>query len=204
MNKKIIFLLLLLPLAGAAYAQGESESRRLQLGVRAGCTVNSLQTSMTQDNVSISASVEGVGWQVGGSAHLNIRELKGITQRDRLGVEANLFFSDRMFRTGEVLHSLYYLDLPVMATYAMPITQKISFKVHLGPCLSFSLADINNALIENSRRVSFGLTGGLGMDFGRFFAGACYRLGMSNVARNIPDGYRQVLRSGDFIIGWNF
>lgn len=204
MNKKIAFLLLLLPLAGAAHAQGEVESRRWQFGVRAGCTVNSLQTSMTYDNASITVSVEGVGWQVGGSAYLNIKEIKGVTRKDQLGVEANLFFSDRMFRTGDVLHSLYYLELPVMVAYAMPITPKISFKVHMGPYLSLSLADINNALIENSRRINFGLTGGLGMDFGRFFAGAFYRLGLSNVARNIPDGYRQVLRSTDLVVGWSF
>lgn len=204
MNKKIVLLLSLLPLAGAASAQSEVESRRLQFGVRAGCTVNSLQASMTRDNASLTASVDGVGWQVGGSAYLNIREATGITRNDRLGVEASLFFSDRMYWLGDNLNSLYYLELPVMAAYALPLTPKLSFNMYLGPYVGLGLTESSNAFLENPRRFNFGLTGGLGMNFGRFFAGAFYRFGMVNIVRNLPDGYRQVLRTSDLVVGWNF
>ena len=72
MNKKVIFLLSLLPLAGATYAQSEVASRKLQFGIRAGWMTNSLQDITSRDDGSTTVSYDGLGWQVGGSAYYNI------------------------------------------------------------------------------------------------------------------------------------
>jgi hypothetical protein len=204
MNKKIIILLLLLPLSGATYAQDGVEDRRFQFGVRAGSTVNSLQAITTRDDGSVTESFDGVGWQVGGSAYFNILETAGITLKDQLGVETNLLFSDRMYYVGDNLNSLYYVEAPVMATYAMPLTKKLNLKFQMGPYFGVGLAGSNNAFTERFRRFNFGLTGGISLEFGHFFAGTFYNFGMFNIAKNAPSKYRQVLSSSNLVIGWNF
>jgi hypothetical protein len=204
MNKKVISLSLLLALAGSASAQDNTESRRFQFGIRAGSSVNSLQVVTNRTDGSITETLEGVGWQLGGSAYFNIREGAGITLKDRVGVEANLFFSDRMYWSGDNLNSLYYTEIPVMLTYIMPLTQKLNCKFQLGPNFGVGLTGNNNAFAKNFRRFNFGLTGGLSMDIGKFFAGAFYNMGAFNIAKNAPKGSRQVLSSSNLVIGWNF
>jgi hypothetical protein len=204
MNKKVIFLLSLLPLAGATSAQSEVASRKLQFGIRAGGIVNSLQAVTNRDDGSTTVSYDGVGWQVGGSAYYNILETAGISLKDQVGVEANLFFSDRAYWVGDNLNSLYYVETPVMLTYAMPLTKKMSTKFQLGPNFGVGLAGNNRAFTKDFRRFNFGLMGGLSMEFGHFFAGAFYNWGTFNIARNAPKHYRQVLSSSNLVVGWNF
>lgn len=204
MNKKIILLLSLLPLAGVTYAQSEVESRKFQFGIRAGGIVSSLQAVTNRDDGSITESFDGVGWQLGGSAYFNIRETAGISLKDQVGIEANLFFSDRSYWVGDNLNSLYYVETPVMLAYTMPLTKKLSSKLQLGPNFGVGLADNNRAFTERFRRFNFGLMSGLSMEFGHFFAGAFYNLGMFNIARNAPKHSRQVLSSSNLVVGWNF
>jgi hypothetical protein len=205
MNKKFIFLLLLLlPLAGATYAQREAENRRFQFGIRAGGAVNSLQTIMTQDNATLTMSLEGVGWQVGGSACLNITEVAGITSKDQLGVEASLFLADRIYWALDNMNSLYYLELPVTVSYILPLTQKLKTRLLLGPYFGLGIAGSESAFTAHLRRFNFGLTGGIGMDIGRLFAGATYSLGAFNIAKSAPKGTRQALSSSNLVVGWNF
>jgi hypothetical protein len=203
MNKKIS-LLLLLALASSTYAQDNTESRKLQFGVRTGLTTNSLQTIVARDDGKNIATSEGIGWQVGGSAYFNILEATGCYSKDKLGVEANLLVSDRMYGIGNNSYSLYYLELPVMATYTIPLTKKLNWRFQLGPSFGLGLAGENAAFTENLRRFNFGLTGGLNLAIGRFFIGTYYNFGMFNIAKHAPKDVRQVLRSTDLVIGWNF
>jgi hypothetical protein len=204
MNKKNLSILLFLALAGSAYAQNESEMGKLQFGVRAGCAVNTIQLIATRDDGRDIISFDGVGWQVGGSAYYNIRNVQGISGQDYWGVEASLFLSNRMYFTGDILNSLYYMELPVTVAYIMPLTGKLKSRLQLGPYVGLGLAGSNSAFTENLRRFNFGLTGGIGMDVGRFFVGASYNFGMFNVARNLPSRLRQVINSANLVVGWNF
>jgi hypothetical protein len=203
MNKKFTSLLLF-ALVSSAYAQDSAINNKLQFGVRIGCAVNSLQLIATRDDGRDIISSEGVGWQVGGSAYYNIRNVPVISGQDYWGIETSLFLSNRMYRTGDNLNSLYYMELPVTVAYVMPLTHKLKSRLQLGPYFGVGLAGSNGAFTENLRRFNFGLTGGISMDIGHFFVGTSYNFGMFNIARNSPNRYRQVIHSANLVVGWNF
>ncbi|MDR0687794.1 MAG: PorT family protein [Prevotellaceae bacterium] len=213
MKKNIISAMLLMHVALCAYAQSEAEGKAVKFdlkavtfGVRTGCAVNAMQSITVRDDGSDTKTFEGVGWQVGGSAYYNIQTMAGISPQDHWGIETSLLFSNRMYYTGSYLNSLYYAELPVTLVYAygIPFTKKLNIKWQLGPYFGVGLAGSNRAFANSIRRFNFGLTGGLGMEFGRFFVGSSYSYGALNVARNTSSKHTQRLNSSDLTIGWNF
>jgi hypothetical protein len=208
MSKRIVSTLLLLLLglgAGATYAQENTGKSRLRFGVRAGLTETFLQDITTRDDGRIIESFEGSGWQVGGSVYFP-DTIVGYCLNEPLGTEVGLFFSERRYCVGDTSNSLYYVEIPLMLSYAKPIfgAKKVRLAFQLGSYVGVGLAGDGKAFTDHLRRFNFGLRGGLGMEFGRFFVGTSYSYGVFNVARNAPRKHTQRLSSADLTIGWNF
>jgi Outer membrane protein beta-barrel domain len=181
--KKIILSAALVALCSVlSFAQGISG------GVRAGVNLANIKSSGS--GVSITSDTK-VGLLLGGYLKIMISEKFGIQPElvySQLGGSTS--FSG-FGQTTTTTSNLNYLSVPIMARYN--ITE--NFNLQAGPQLAFLLSASDKSgsaaavdIKEQLNSLDLGLAFGLGVDFGKFNAGARYALGLSNLVKNVQAG----------------
>ncbi len=177
--KKIYFSLLI-----SAIASSVAFSQNISGGVRGGINI----ANQSASSGSVSASIGSkVGFMIGGYAT--------IMTSDKFGIQPELVYSTLGSEASSsgvsVTTSFGYLSLPVLLRYN--ITE--NFNLHAGPQLGILLSATQSAgsssvdIKDGVTSADFGAAFGLGVDFGKFNAGARYYLGFSNTVKNVPQGF---------------
>lgn len=184
--KKIYVLLFLI---GAYFS---SSSQNISGGIRLGMNVANTKVTTIASSITPDAKV---GFFVGG--------YMSVMLTGKFGIQPELIYSTMGSTSSSVLTSqgitikatdelkFSYLSLPVMLRFNLTD----NFNLQLGPQLGYLLsatetagatgiptisADIKSSLND----IDFGAAAGLGVDFGKFNAGARYYLGFSNLVKN--------------------
>ncbi len=182
--KKIYFSLLI-----SAIASSVTFSQSLSFGVRGGINIANVSTTVGALPVGVTVTTASTnsktGFQFGGY-------LKIMTS-EKFGIQPELIYSQMgasapSGQTGSV--DFNYLSIPVLLRYN--VTE--NFSLQAGPQLGILLAanqsngstSIN--VKDQTNGTDFGGAFGIGLDFGKFNAGARYYLGFSNLIKNVPLG----------------
>lgn len=115
--------------------------------------------------------------------------------------------------------SLYYLELPLLASVKYPLTDDIKVRAHFGPSIGFAVSgkakiettgggqtestEGNYFESDNRSRFHFGLGFGAGVDYKQFYLGLGYDLGLSNIHSGEGD-FSNTNRTFGISLGYNF
>lgn len=184
--KKIYALLFLI---GAYFS---SASQNISGGIRLGMNVANNNVTTIASSITPDAKI---GFLAGGYLSVMLT--------DKFGIQPELVYSTMGSSSSSVLTSqgttikavddlkFSYLSLPVMLRFNLTD----NFNLQVGPQLGYLLsatetasasglptisADIKSSLND----IDFGAAAGLGVDFGKFNAGARYYLGFTNLVKN--------------------
>jgi Outer membrane protein beta-barrel domain len=191
-------------------------SQSISGGLRAGLNIANQSISIGSLPQGVNATTpkldSKVGFQIGGYLKIMTSEKFGIQPEvvfSQMGYNQNTTESisngNLTFKLNEKnIASLGYLSLPVMLRYN--ITE--NFNLQAGPQLGILLsasgtteisgAPVGSGITNGSKTedikkgyndIDFGGAFGLGVDFGKFNAGARYYLGLSNLLKDVPSGF---------------
>jgi hypothetical protein len=191
-------------------------SQSVSGGLRAGMNIANQNISIGSLPQGVNATIPKldpkIGFLVGGYLKIMISEKFGIQPEvvfSQMGYNQNntesISNGNLTFNLNEKnIASFGYLSLPVMFRYN--ITE--NFNLQAGPQLGILLSAsgtteisgapagsgiINGSKTEDIKKgysdIDFGGTLGLGVDFGKFNAGARYYLGLSNLLKDVPSGF---------------
>lgn len=207
--KKLIVCIAALAMSAGVYAQDFS------WGVRAGLNISSL---------SINKGEDGFKSKVG----FNVGLMGDYAFSESVSIESGLYFSQIGAKiksdTDKATTNLGYLQLPILATYHLAISDNAKWSIQAGPYLAVGLGGKIKVKEEGVtvkvdsfgdgednggfQRFDMGLTFGTGVTFGQIYVGVKYDLGLSNIMtkdiQDLADGYS--IKNGNFSInvGYNF
>jgi hypothetical protein len=182
MKTKILLFALAVTVTVGAAAQTP-----ITFGVRAGLNFDN------QSGGGESADSK-VGFHVGGIADIPLTNLAA-SLPEWFYLQPGLYLTTKGSKVGEATISLYYLELPVLASAKFPLTGDINLRVHFGPSFGFAVSgkyketedgetESHDIFGEGSdaSRFNFGLVFGAGVEYSKFYAGLGYNLGLSSVS----------------------
>jgi Outer membrane protein beta-barrel domain len=183
MKKSILSVLLVATCLSYVFSQSIGGGLRLGMNIANQSTsVGNLPPGV---NATVTPTSAKIGFQIGGYLKIMTSEKFGIQPEI---VYSQMGFSAPSGQTGKA--NFNYLSIPVLLRYNL--TENVN--IHAGPQLGFVLAasetdGTNTVDIKNEiNGLDFGGGFGLGVDFGKFNAGARYYLGLSNLIKNVPTG----------------
>jgi hypothetical protein len=156
----------------AAFAVGTATYAVAAEGIGFGVKLGGGLTLASAEEGGVSIPTDGgFGFSVGGVADINIS--------GGFSVIPGLNFAAK----GQVDGSLYYFDVPVLASYAFSVTDNVKIRGMVGPMLGLGLGGIEGAFGDEGAysRVNFALNFGAGVDIKRIYIGVEYSLGLSNI-----------------------
>jgi hypothetical protein len=180
MKKFILFAALV---AGAA--SGVAAKEQTRLGVRAGLNFDSQKFSVggistTSDNK--------LGFHVGAVVDVPLASCASSLPQ-WLYFQPGLYLTTKGSKGQVATHNLYCLELPLLASVKVSLTDNFKIRADVGPSVGFALsgksktgsvsADIFNN--DRARRFYAGLDFGAGVEYKRFYLGVGYDLGLSSL-----------------------
>jgi hypothetical protein len=214
--KKLLFTLAFaMCVSSAAFAQfsnGRFSSSRhstvenpWSLGIRAGMNLSSLGGTLG------SVYDSKIGFNVGLNVEYSIIKqvaiksgiyftIKGAKYSD--SYEVYNYYSG--YQTVEKDYTINedYLQIPILGSYKLPLNNKLNLEFNFGPYLAYGIAgktEGDNTFGSNGLDTfDFGLIGGTGLTYKKFYVGLQYDLGLSNIAPSASN------RNFSVNVGYNF
>jgi hypothetical protein len=191
--KKTILLFALAVIVTAGVAAQDTDA--ITFGVRAGVNFD----NQSADGRSADSKV---GFHVGAVADIPTTKLAA-SLPSWFYLQPGLYLTSKGSKVDGETTGLYYLEVPVKASGKIALTDAINLRAHFGPSFAFAVsgkAGDQDIFGEGSdaKRFQFGLVFGAGVEFGKFYAGLGYDLGLTAV-------YGKVKNSTFAIsLGYNF
>jgi len=223
--KKLLLLIALV--AGMNLSmKAQSDEPKVQFGVRAGLNVSSFGGDISKkDKGDMGSSL--AGFHIGGIVDINvannfyIQPGLYVTTKGGKGKESG---SDWEYKETA---RLTYLQIPVLASYRIPLSDNVKWQINAGPYVAFGLAgklkwtDIDEGDKETGdyklfgtekdqeksilNRFDAGLSFGTGVSITNFYVGVSYDLGLANIY-NEYDDIKYSAKNKNFMVsvGYNF
>lgn len=215
-----------------------SAQEKISFGVRAGLNISSLaysgEADSPYDNLKCRTGFH-VGavmdWNFAGDFYLQ----PGIYFTTRGAKSEQSDTDDDYSYKGTEKWNMSYLQIPVLASYRLPVSDAVKIDMHAGPYIAFGLGgkykfeerETYGGITENRsdkydifgksteeetkgdfKRFDFGLRFGVGVNIRKFYVGAAYDLGVTNLARTGEESWSSdtKFRNGSFLVsvGYNF
>lgn len=225
MKKFMFSALLTVGMLCAANAQD-----KIAFGVRAGVNVNTLSYSGDPESEMDLKSRAGfhvgavMDWNFAGSFYLQ----PGVYFTTRGAKYEQTYADEGDSYSYSEKYNMSYLQIPVLASYRLTVSQSVKIDINAGPYAAFGLGgklkitdddysekfDIFGKSTDEETRGDFkrfdaGLRFGVGASIRKFYVGVAYDLGLTNLARTGDDaqwGKDTKFRNGSFLVsvGYNF
>jgi len=195
MFKKTLFLAAVLAAVSSTFAQN--------LGVRAG--LNLANQKLDIDGADLPDPDNHIGFHVGVVADIGITDMFYIQPGLLFSLKGTEYNMDFMgFAKVEAKMSLYYIEVPVLASAKIPINESLALRINAGPYVGFGIGgtgEVKQTVMGQSQTISgdafgddgtynrldFGVAFGGGIEFQKFYVGVNYGLGLANIAKADAD-----------------
>ncbi|MBQ6063394.1 MAG: PorT family protein [Prevotella sp.] len=124
---------------------------------------------------------------------------------ERVSVMPTLGFACKGFNSDRN-YLMYYVQMPVIAAYKIPIAQNKKFSFEAGPYIAYGLFSLSGVGVEQinifkyANRFDFGAVIGINYQFNRTLVGIEYSHALTKLASNVK-AYNQVL---EIVCGYKF
>lgn len=203
MRKIILFAALVAGAASGAVAESQ-----VRLGVRAGLNFDRQKYSF--NNIS-QTSDSKLGFHLGAVVDVPLSSCAA-SLPGWLYFQPGLYFTTRGGKEKVATHtnttSLYYLELPLLASAKASLTDNFRLRADFGPSIGFAVSgkqksgSISSKVFDedSARRFHFGLNFGAGLEYRSLYLGVGYGLGLSS----IYDDSSAKNRTFSISLGYNF
>lgn len=199
MKKSIAFAALF---AVAVFAQEETEPK---MGIRAG--VNFSSSTMSYGGFEIETD-NIIGFHAGVVKDIPISGdfyfMTGAMLSLKGGLFKDEYWDDEYRWKSETTYNIYYLQVPLMAVYKVPLNESAVVRAEAGAYVAFGLSgtaeDKEDSPYDGSRtesidiykdakldRVDYGFSFGGGVEFGNFYVGISYEIGIGDLSATQKD-----------------
>jgi len=201
-----------------------NDEQRISFGIRAGLNVSKLSGFKWEDRDSPFYDEWSSKNRIGG--HFGVVANVPIAQN--FYVQPGLYFTAKGSKLECEFHGSYwkdeekyeatpyYLEIPVLASYRIPLSDDIKIHINAGPYIAYGLggklkeldSDDNDDIFGSdgiANRFDFGLNVGAGVSFKKIYAGLGYEFGLLNLGKEI-ENYEYSMKTRNFFIqvGYDF